>query len=92
MRVKWETIFQTADVRLLLYLNDHKEVRHSDLLKNVVQTRSVLSDSLRDLKRYKLIERLVDQETAPIQTRYRLTENGTKVIQSLLQIKKALSL
>jgi DNA-binding HxlR family transcriptional regulator len=89
--VKWESIFKTADVRILLYLYEHKEVRHSDLLKNVVQTRSVLSDSLTDLKRYRLIERLVDQNTAPIQTRYRLTERGLRTVQSLQQLKTTLS-
>jgi DNA-binding HxlR family transcriptional regulator len=90
--VKWESIFQTGDVKVLLYLHEHKDVRHSELLKNVIKTRSVLSDSLTDLKRYKLIERLVDQNTAPIQTRYKLTDNGTKVVQSLIQIKKAMSI
>ena len=90
--MKWESIFRTGDVRILLYLHEHKEVRHSELLKNVVKTGSVLSDSLTDLKRYKLIERLIDQETAPIQTKYRLTENGSRAVQSILQLKNALSI
>jgi DNA-binding HxlR family transcriptional regulator len=90
--VKWESLFRTADVRILLYLHEHKDVRHAELLKNVVKTRSVLSESLTDLKKYRLIERLVDQDTAPIQTRYRLTDRGLKAIQSLQALKQALSL
>ena len=70
-----------------MYLNDNQEARYSELLKNVIQTRSVLSTSLQDLRRRKLVDRMVDS-TSTIQSRYRLTDKGTKLIQLLINIQK----
>lgn len=72
-----------------MYLNDKQEARYSELLKNVIQTRSVLSTSLQDLRRRKLVDRTVDA-TYTIQSRYRLTDKGTKLIQLLINIQKLL--
>lgn len=72
-----------------MYLNDKQEARYSELLKNVIQTRSVLSTSLQDLRRRKLVDRTVDA-TSTIQSRYRLTDKGTKLIQLLNSIQKLL--
>ncbi|OLB92582.1 MAG: hypothetical protein AUH25_00215 [Thaumarchaeota archaeon 13_1_40CM_38_12] len=83
----WEEFFQTSDIKILFYLHDNHEVRYSDLEKNLIKTRSVLSVSLRDLTKRKLIERTVEP-TSPIQTRYKLTEKGSKVIQLLTNIQK----
>jgi len=70
-----------------MYLNDNQEVRYSQLLRNVVPTRSVLSISLQDLRKRKLIDRIVDT-TTPIQSKYKLTDKGTKLAQLLINIEK----
>lgn len=85
----WKEFFQISDIRILMYLNDKQEARYSELLKNVIQTRSVLSTSLQDLRRRKLVDRTVDA-TSTIQSRYRLTDKGTKLIQFLINIQKLL--
>ena len=83
----WKEFFQISDIRLLLYLNENGDARYSDLLRNVVQTRSVLSTSLQDLRRRKLIVRTVET-TTPIQSRYTLTDKGAKLVQLLASIQK----
>lgn len=70
-----------------MYLNDKREARYSELLRNVVPTRSVLSTSLQDLRRRKLVDRTVDSSST-IQSRYKLTDKGTKVVQLLINIQK----
>ena len=83
----WKEFFQTSDIKILLYLNDNQEARYSELLKNVVMTRSVLSTSLQDLRKRKLVDRTVDS-TSTIQSRYRLTDKGAKMVQLLNNIQK----
>jgi DNA-binding HxlR family transcriptional regulator len=85
--VNWKEFFQISDIRILLYLNDKQEARYSELLKNVVTTRSVLSTALQDLRKRKLVDRAVDS-TSTIQSRYRLTDKGTKLVQLLINIQK----
>ncbi len=70
-----------------MYLNDNHEARYSELLKNVVTTRSVLSTSLQDLRKRKLVDRIVDS-TETIQSKYHLTEKGEKLVQQLINIQK----
>lgn len=70
-----------------MYLNDNPEARYSELLKNVVTTRSVLSTALQDLRKRKLVDRTVDS-TSIIQSKYKLTDKGSKLIQLLINIQK----
>jgi len=83
----WEEFFQTSDIKILFYLHDKHEVRYSDLEKNLIKTRSVLSVSLRDLTKRKLIDRIVEP-TTPIRTTYKLTDRGIKLVQLLINIQK----
>jgi DNA-binding HxlR family transcriptional regulator len=83
----WQAFFDTSDLRILFYLHNKAEARYSELEKHVVTTRSVLSVSLQDLTKRKLVERIVEP-TKPIQTRYRLTDKGTKLVELLLNIEK----
>jgi DNA-binding HxlR family transcriptional regulator len=85
--VNWKEFFQISDIKILLYLNDKQEARYSELLKTVVMTRSVLSTSLQDLRKRKIVDRIVDS-TSTIQSKYRLTDKGTKLIQLLINIQK----
>lgn len=73
----------------MLYLHSKHEARYSDLAKNVVRTRSVLSVSLQDLTARNFIERIVEP-TTPVQTRYRLSDKGQKLVQYLVGIQKLL--
>ena len=83
----WKEFFQISDIRILIYLNNNQEARYSELLKNVITTRSVLSTSLQDLRKRKLVDRMVDS-TDTIQSRYNLTDRGVKLVQLLINIQK----
>ena len=83
----WKQFFQISDIKILMYLNDKQEARYSELLRNVVSTRSVLSTSLQDLRKRRLVDRSVDA-TSTIQSKYRLTDKGTKLVQLLINIQK----
>ena len=85
--MNWKEFFQISDIRILLYLNDKQEARYSELLKNVVTTRSVLSTALQDLRKRKLVDRIVESKDT-IQSRYKLTDKGTKLVQQLIAIQK----
>ncbi|MEO9308584.1 MAG: winged helix-turn-helix transcriptional regulator [Nitrososphaera sp.] len=85
--MNWQTFFDTSDIKILFYLHIHHEARYSELERSVVKTRSVLSVSLRDLSKRKLIDRMVET-TKPIQTRYKLTDKGTKLVQQLFNVQK----
>lgn len=83
----WEELFQISDIRILFYLHDNHEARYSELEKTVIKTRSVLSVSLQDLTNRKLIDRTV-KPTKPIQTTYKLTDKGQKLVQLLISVQK----
>jgi len=85
--VNWKEFFQISDIRILLYLNDKQEARYSELLKNVVTTRSVLSTALQDLRKRKLVDRTVESKDT-IQSRYKLTDRGIKLVQLLVNLQK----
>ncbi|MHB8546472.1 MAG: winged helix-turn-helix transcriptional regulator [Nitrosotalea sp.] len=85
--MNWKEFFQISDIRILMYLNNNPEIRYSELLKNVVTTRSVLSTSLQDLRKRNLVDRTVDS-TSTIQSKYRLTDKGDKLVQQLISIQK----
>lgn len=70
-----------------MYLNDNQEARYSELLKNVVSTRSVLSTALQDLRRRKLVDRTVDSKDV-IQSKYKLTDKGSKLVRLLADLQK----
>jgi len=85
--LNWDTFFQSTDIKILLYLQDRDGVRYSDLLKGLNRSRGILARSLNDLRKKKLIERTVEQ-TTPIQTKYRLTEKGTKALRMIQELQK----
>lgn len=85
----WEAIFETSDIKILFYLNDKKVARYNELEK-MIRTRSVVSVSLQDLITRKLIDRTVEP-SKPIQSRYKLTEKGEKLVQLLVQVQKIVS-
>lgn len=87
--MEWQEFFDTSDIKILFYLHDNNEARYSELLRNVVQTRSVLSTSLQDLRKRGLIDRMVEP-TTPVQTKYRLTDKGLKLVQLLVKVQKLL--
>ena len=90
--VDWESLFESSDVRIMVYLSDsaNHEARYSEILKNVIHARSVLSQALRDLMRRGIIERKVES-TFPIQTRYHLSDKGLRVLHLVLNLQKALA-
>jgi len=90
--VKWEQFFNTSDITLLFFLNEHPESRFYELLQFIEKDkrsnkRSMLARSLRDLQDRNLIERTVIQ-TRPIQAKYKLTDNGRKAVLLLNSLQK----
>jgi DNA-binding HxlR family transcriptional regulator len=86
--VDWSKFFRITDVKVLLYLQQHDGARYSQLL-NLIEARSMLSRSLQDLQRRKLVERTIEQ-SHPIKTRYHLSDKGKKLVQHLAEIQKLL--
>lgn len=84
----WDkAIFELSDVRVILHLKEHHTSRYSELLSQVLQSRSTLARSLDDLQRMKLVSRQV-MNTRPVQTQYVLTEKGVRVADLLLAVKR----
>jgi len=87
---KMYRIFKNTDIKILLYLgNKKKEVRYSDLLRNVIPNRSSLASALRELQKDMIVERKVEA-TRPIKTFYSLTELGDKIAQHIMAIQELL--
>lgn len=84
-----KAIFELSDVRILFYLKENGASRYYQLLDNVLESRSTLAGSLRDLQKMGVIVRRI-KDTRPVQTEYLLTEKGNKVVHSLLQIRELL--
>lgn len=84
---KWNAIFSLSDIRILTYVNAKGQVRYSELLNKVVNSRSTLAKALRDLQEAGLVNRTV-KGTRPIKTYYTLTDKGTQVTKRLEEIKK----
>ncbi|MCD6530053.1 winged helix-turn-helix transcriptional regulator [Candidatus Bathyarchaeota archaeon] len=70
-------------------MGNKKEVRYSDLLKNVVPNRSSLALALRELQEDMIVERKVEA-TRPIKTFYSLTDLGDKIAQHIIAIRELL--
>ena len=83
--MKISSILDLYSVKILLYLLQG-EARYSELLKDIVSTKSTLSYTLADLIEENLINRIVIK-SRPIQVKYVLTEKGYKVAQHFLQLK-----
>ena len=89
--MNWNRFLTSSDVMILLYLLRHGEVRYSELLKAIGKTRGVVAASLHDLKRRRLVERTVVEQTSPIQTKYKLTDKGREVARVLSQLLQLIS-
>ncbi|MDG6904611.1 MAG: helix-turn-helix transcriptional regulator [Nitrososphaerota archaeon] len=88
--VDWQkSVFELSDTRILLYLNEKKSARYSELLKSVLKNRNTLANSLRQLQKMKLVDRKV-KATRPVQTEYLLTDKGRKVTLHLIEIRRTL--
>jgi DNA-binding HxlR family transcriptional regulator len=89
--VDWnKSIFGLSDVRILLYLDEKDTASYTDLLKNVVQSRSTLASSLTQLAQAHLVERKV-HPSKPIRTDYRLTAKGKSLVELLKNMQQLLA-
>ena len=85
----WEALFEHSDVKVLFYLSDHGVLRYTELLRGIGLTRGALAVALKDLRRRKLLQRDVES-TTPVQTKYRLTDKGRRLVIILREIKNLL--
>ena len=79
-----------ACVKVVLHLYQTANSRYSELLRNLVKSRSTLALALRDLQEEGLINRRV-KPTRPVQTSYTLTEKGKQVAEHLSAIARLFS-
>lgn len=83
----WESLANSSEVKLLLFLRDQEEVRYSKLGK-LFKSRATLDWALRHLVSDGLIKRKVVEER-PIQSFYALTPKGAeaaKLVRDLIRI------
>lgn len=90
--VDWQkAVFDLSDSKILLYLVQRRTASYSDLLSSLVQSRSTLAGSLRQLQSSGLVKRKV-RDTRPIQTEYSLTDRGERFAQQLMELRNTLKL
>ena len=85
--MKMRDVFEIAIIKVLLYLFETNSARYSELLEEVIQSRSTLALALRDLQDDQLIERSV-LASRPVQIWYTLTSEGNKVAEHLSTLKE----
>jgi len=78
-------LLETASVKILLYLQEHGEVRYTDLTK-LIGSRGTLSLNIKELEEERLIQRRI-LTTKPIQAYYSLTEKGKEIVSLLRKIE-----
>ena len=79
-------LFETASVKILLYLHEHGEVRYTDLTK-LIASRGTLSLNIKELEEERLIQRRI-LTTKPIQAHYLLTKKGAEIASLFGKIEK----
>ena len=84
-----KAVIDIATIKILLYLFDEGNARCSELMEEVIQSRSTLARALRDLQEEQLIEREV-MDTRPVQTRYSLSSQGIEIAEHLSSIKNVI--
>ena len=90
INLKVKAVIDIATIKILLYLFDGSNARYSELMEEVIQSRSTLALALRDLQEEQLIEREVI-DTRPVQTRYSLTSYGKEIAEHLSAIRDVIS-
>jgi len=88
--MKLSVVLQITSIKVVLHLYQTTSSRYSELLRNLIESRSTLALALRDLQEEGLIERRV-KPTRPVQTSYTLTEDGEQVAEHLSAIERLLS-
>jgi len=83
-------VFEIGSIKVILYLYNVGSMRYSELLRNLIPSRSTLALTLRDLQEDKLVERRV-KVTRPVQTSYTLSDKGKQVAEHLSAIKSLIS-
>ncbi len=86
--VKISEILESPSIKILIYLHEKGQTRHSELEK-LIHSRGTLATNLNDLMEEELIARKV-VPSKPIQSNYSLTEKGHSVGKMLLEIKAVL--
>ena len=84
--MRFSALFETASVKILLYLYENGEVRYKDLTK-LIDSRGTLSLNIKELQEELLIERSI-LTTKPIKAYYSLTEKGKEIAVLLRKIEK----
>jgi DNA-binding HxlR family transcriptional regulator len=84
--MRFSALFETASVKILLYLYENGEVRYKDLTK-LIDSRGTLSLNIKELQEELLIQRSI-LTTKPIKAYYSLTEKGKEIAVLLRKIEK----
>ena len=88
-QLKFKAMAESPNARLVAYLQEHHEVRYTQLLK-LVKSRGSLALVLREMgEEGLLVRRIVPKK--PVESYYSLTEKGTRVAVALSNLVKSLS-
>jgi DNA-binding HxlR family transcriptional regulator len=87
--VKVSQVVEFPSVKILIYLHEKGQTRHSELEK-LIRSRGTLASNLNDLMDEGLVTRKV-VPTRPIQSNYSLTETGRSLGKLFLEIKSVVS-
>jgi DNA-binding HxlR family transcriptional regulator len=82
--VKISELLQSPSIKILVYLHEKGQTRHSELEK-LIRSRGTLAANLNDLMDEGLLARKV-VPSKPIQTNYSLTQKGTEVAKHLVEL------
>jgi DNA-binding HxlR family transcriptional regulator len=88
--MKIRAVLEINSIKVLMYLLENGNARYSELLSDLIPSRSTLALTLRCLQDDQLIERNV-KASRPVQTWYTLTSTGREVAEHLSAIKKLVS-
>lgn len=82
--MKVAKILEIPSIRILLFIQDNNEVRHSDISR-MIESRGTVSYSLKELEEEGLLQRRI-VPTKPIQSNYSLTSKGIEVAKRFKEI------
>lgn len=82
--MKVAKILEIPSIRILLFIQDNNEVRHSDISR-MIGSRGTVSYSLKELEEEGLLQRRI-VPTKPIQSNYSLTSKGIEVAKRFKEI------
>lgn len=84
-----KSLEQTTLVQILMYLEEHKEAKMTELMKELKSSQHPIYTALRILKELKLIEEEIT--SYPLRRLFTLTDRGVRVAGKLAEVEAILT-